>query len=114
MPYQQTVTYPAGTTGNQPSLNLDPSIAPMNASIAVLVGAGATADFGLQYTFDNFDDPLKTDAEATWFDSTDIPAGTTTNKSSAITAPITRYRLVITALTGGNLVMTALQGMSKN
>lgn len=114
MPYQQTVTYPDGTTGDQPSLNLDPSIVPMNASIAVLVGNGVTASFGLQYTFDNFDSPTMTDADATWIDSTDIPAATAATKSSIITAPITRYRLVIASLSGGPLVMTALQGMSTN
>ncbi len=111
MPLQRTETYT--TTGTKASWNCDPSIAPFDLSVAVTFVTGPVA-YGLQYTYDNFDSPLKTDAQATWFDSTAIPAGTATNKEAAFTAPITRIRLVIATLTAGSITMTMLQGMSIN
>lgn len=114
MPYQQSITYAAGTTGNQPSINLDHTISPFNASVIGIVGAGATTSYKLQVAYDNFDGPSMTDAAATWFDSTDIPAGTATSKVSVINNPVTRIRFVIASLSGGTLTMTAVQGLSKN
>lgn len=114
MPYVHSVTYAAGTTGNQASIDFDPSIAPFNASAAVIVGAGATASFKLQFTVDNFDGPLMTDSAANWFDSTDIPAGTAASTTAAFITPVTRIRLVIAALSGGSLTLNTLQGLSTN
>jgi putative aminopeptidase FrvX len=114
MPYQQSITYPAGSSGAQTSVNLDHSISPFQASVACIVGAGATANYKLQMTYDNFDSPTVTDAGATWFDSQDIPAGTVGSKISVINNPVTRIRLNITSLSGGTLTMTAVQGLSKN
>lgn len=114
MAYEYSVTYPDGTTGDQPSVNLDPSIAPFTVSVAFIVGAGATASFKMQYTLDNFDDPLMTDAQATWFDSTDFPAATAASKAAALPFTVTRIRAVIATLTDGPLTMTILQGMSIN
>jgi hypothetical protein len=111
MPLQRTETYL--TTGTKPSWNCDPSITPFNMSVAVTFVTGPVS-YKLQYTYDNFDDPLKTDASATWFDSTAIPAGTVANAQAAFTQPITRIRLVIATLTAGSITMTMLQGMSVN
>src|SRR6185312_14082636 len=99
IPLFQTQTYT--TTGTKASLNMDPSIAPFNATIAVTLTAGTTS-YKLQYSITPFD---VADANANWFDSTDIPASTSTSKTSFVTAPYGRIRLVIASLSGGNLVL---------
>lgn len=112
MPLQRSEVYT--TTGTKQSWNCDPSITPFSMSVAVTLLGGATATFGLQYSYDVLDGPTQTDANAVWFDSTDIPAATAANKAAAFLAPIARVRLVIATLSGGTLKMTMLQGMSTN
>lgn len=107
MPLYQTVTYTAPATAA--SLNLDPSIVPMNAIVAVTISG--TVSYKLQYSVTPF---TVTDANANWFDSTDIPAGTSTSKVSNITSPISRIRLVIATLTGGSIILEVGQGISTN
>lgn len=108
MPLYKTATYT--TTGTTDSINLDPSIAPFNATVAVTLTAGTTS-YKLQWSLD----PMTvTDAAALWFDSTDIPASTTASKVSYLIAPVSRLRLVIASLSGGNLVLQVQQGISIN
>jgi len=108
MPLYQTVTYT--TTGTKQSLNLDSSIAAFNAQIAVTLTAG-TASYKLQYSLTPF---TIADASANWFDSADIPTGTTTSAVTVFAAPVERVRLVIAALSGGSLILEASQGISAN
>ena len=109
MPLQRTETFTG--TGNTVSWNCDPSITPFNMNIACAVLG--TASYKLQYTYDNFDSATANDASAIWYDSLDIPAGTTVNAAQQFTAPITQVRLVIAANSGG-IKMTMLQSMSTN
>ena len=111
MPYSRTQTYTAAQT--TPSWNLDTSIAPLNATVAITLSAG-TVSYKLQYSLNPLDGPLETDASATWIDSTDIPAGTTGNATTSFINPVARIRLVIASLSGGNLTMQLLQGLSTN
>jgi hypothetical protein len=111
MPLQRTETYT--TTGTKGSWNTDYSIAPFQASINVTLTAGTTS-YKLQYSLDPLDSPTAVDSDANWIDSADIAAGTTGSATATFTAPIARVRLVITTLSGGNLVMTMIQGMSIN
>lgn len=109
MPLYRAETF-AGT-GNTVSWNCDPSIVPFNLNVnCALLG---TATYKLQYTYDSFDDALATDAGATWYDSVEIPAGTTVSAAQQFTAPVSRLRLVIAANSGG-IKMTMRQGMSTN
>lgn len=96
------------TTGAQPSKNLDPSIAAFAASVACAVGS--TADYKLQFSLSPMD---VADASAIWFDSTEIPASTTTSKTTAMTSPVARVRVNITAV-GTTLILQILQGISSN
>lgn len=116
MPYQQAVTYPATTTGAQASINLDPTIAPFNATLAVELGSGASATYEIQYTVDNFDLPSMTDSAATWFLASGITSTTTTtNIAGALNNPVTRVRVNFTvAVAGGTVTFRALQGLSTN
>lgn len=111
MPLQRTETY--STTGTKGSWNCDPSIAPFSVNIACVLSAG-TVDYKLQYSYDTLDDPVLTDSNATWIDSDDIPAVTTATAEANFSTPIARVRLIITALSGGTLKMTMLQGFSIN
>jgi hypothetical protein len=109
MPLQRTETFTG--TGNTASWNCDPSITPFNLNVACAVLG--TATYKLQYSYDSLDDPLGSDASATWYDSVEIPAGTAVSAAQQFTAPVYRIRLVIAANSGG-IKMTMLQGMSIN
>ena len=111
MPYNQVHTYT--TAGTKASVGLDPSIAPFDVGISCELSGGGSVDYKLQYTYNTLGNPLDVDSDATWFDSTDIPAGTTASDSSNITTPIARVRLVIASLTG-SLTLRILQGLSTN
>ena len=111
MPLQRTETYT--TTGTKGSWNCDPSITPFNVNVAFALVTGPVS-YKLQYSYDTLDDPTKTDNDATWFDSTEIPAATAASAAQQFTAPIARVRAVIATLTAGSLQMTMLQGMSTN
>ena len=107
MPYYQTQTYTTAAT--EPSLFLDSSIAPFNAQVAVTISG--TVSYKLQWTLA---DSNVADSAANWFDSTDIPSGTSASKTSIITAPVARIRLIIATLTGGSIILEVRQGMSIN
>lgn len=111
MPYTRTETYT--TTGAKPSWNADESIAPFNLSVACILSAGTTS-YKLQYTLDDFSSASMTDASATWFDSSDIPAGTTATAQASFVTPVTRFRINIASLSGGTLTMKSVQGLSTN
>lgn len=110
MPLSRTETYT--TTGTKGSWNADPSIVPFNASVAFVLSAGGSVSYKLQYSYDQLT-PTQTDADADWFDSTDIPASTSASKVAAFSAPIARVRVIIATLSG-SLKMTMLQGLSTN
>ena len=93
------------TTGTKGSVNMDPSIAPFNASVGVTVGT--TATYKLQFSLD--DNPDTADSAALWFDSVNIPSGSTTSLVTNLMFPVARIRLVIAAVTG-TITMQALQG----
>lgn len=109
MPYRRTETYT--TTGTKGSWNLDPSIAPFNANIAVTLTG--TASYKLQYTLDPLDSPTAVDSDAAWFDSTDIPAATAASGGASFITPVARVRLIIASISG-SLKMEAIQGLSTN
>lgn len=101
-------TYAAGVTGTQPSINLDPSIVPFQATEAVFIISG-TASFGLQWSFDD----NTPDASSTWFNDILVPAGTVASIYANINTPVAKIRIVIVSNTGG-LKLTTLQGFSTN
>jgi hypothetical protein len=109
MALQRTETYT--TTGTKGSWNCDPSITPFNMNLICVVSDAC--NYKLQYSYDTLDSPTATDSDATWIDSNDIPAGTTTTAEANFATPIARVRVVIASLTG-NLKVTMLQGMSVN
>lgn len=108
MPLFQSVVYTTAAT--QPSLNLDPSIAPFNAAIVCTVLTGPVS-YKLQWSITPF---TVADNLANWIDSGDIPAGTTGSASSGFITPVSRVRLVIATLTAGSITLEVQQGMSTN
>lgn len=105
----KTVAYT--TTGTKASLQLDPSIAPFNATVAVNIGGGAT--YKVQYTLDPLEGPTATDSGAFWYDSTNMPSGSTSSIVSSFVSPVARIRIVITAVTD-TITLQVQQGMSIN
>lgn len=87
---------------------LDITENPASISIGCRILAGATASYGVEYTYD---DPYTTTPVA--FGSlTQIPAGSTTNKDVVgLLGPVRAVRLNVTAVTGAGVKMTILQGI---
>lgn len=94
MGYRRVETY--ATTGTKGSWNVELT----NAQLSIAVTVTGTATYGIQYTLDPLDSPTATDADATWFDSNDIPAGTSGDSVASFTTPAARIRIVIAALSG--------------
>lgn len=110
MAYSNYITYATGTTGAQPSFNLDPSISPYNVTVAIWV-VGGSASFKMQWSFDDY--ATVSDANARWFDDPQIPAGTGASIYENYTFTATRGRINITTNSGG-LELKVLQGYTKN
>lgn len=103
----KTVLYT--TTGTKAGLDLDAMIAPFNATVAVNIGGGAT--YKMQYSLDPASSV--TDANAVWYDSTNMPAASATSIVTSLVSPVARIRLVIGAVTD-TLTLQVQQGMSIN
>lgn len=99
---------PYTTTGVKESLNMDAPIAPFNASVAVTVGT--TATYKMQFSLDPMD---VQDADAFWFDSVNIPAGTTASILSNVAFPVSRVRFDIAAISG-TMTVQIQQGFTIN
>jgi hypothetical protein len=110
MAYSSYRTYATSTTGEQPSVNLDPSITPFSVTVAVHV-VGGSASFGLEWSFDDF--ATVTDANAVWFTDKLIPTGTTADTYENYNTPATRMRINIATNTGG-IQLKVLQGYCTN
>lgn len=95
-------------TGTKTSVNLDPSIAPFNASVVCSISNAA--NYKLQYSLDPMD---VSDASATWVDSANIPSGTTATSITNFMFPVARVRVVIASLTG-TLTLQVRQGYTNN
>lgn len=106
MAYSHYVSYT--TTGTKASVNMDPSIVPFNASIGVTLSS--TGTYGIQYSLDSNDTP---DASSSWFNDTNLPAGTALSGVTNYMFPVTKIRIVITALSG-TLSLATLQGFTSN
>lgn len=107
-PLFRTITYT--DTGTKDSFNLDPSIASFKVCVAFTLSAG-TVDYKMQYSLSPMD---VADADALWFDSTEVPASTTASIVAALATPYSRIRAVIAAISGGTLTMQVRQGISVN
>lgn len=109
-PLSHFITYAANTTGTQPSFNMDSSISPYNATVAVWV-VGGSASFKMQWSFDDY--ATVSDANARWFDDPQIPSGTAASIYENYQFLATRGRIVIASNTGG-IELKVLQALSKN
>ena len=106
MALSHSVTYT--DTGTKASVNMDPSISPFNATVAVTLGS--TGTYKLQYSLS---DPDTADSSALWFDSVNIPSGSTASLVTNLMFPVSRIRLIIAA-NGGTITLQSLQGYTTN
>lgn len=95
-------------TGTKASILLDPSISPFNASIHV--DLSSTGTYGLEFSLSA---PDVSDSSAIWFDSVNIPAGTTADATTNLMFPVGRVRAVIVA-NGGTITLQICQGYTNN
>lgn len=82
---------------------LDLYLTPFSVAIQCVVAAPAT--YKLQYSYD---DPFQTGGIVTWFDDTDIPAGSTTSLESTFNNAISAVRVNQSA-GAGTVTMTVRQ-----
>jgi hypothetical protein len=87
---------------------MDPSIAPFNASVHV--DLSSTGTYKLQFSLSA---PDVADASAIWFDSVNIPDGTTATATTNLMFPVGRVRAVIAA-NGGTITLQICQGYTNN
>lgn len=93
---------------------LDSYNASFNVGIGVVLSAGSTLTFTVQYTYDDANATGFDPATATWFSLTAL-AGKTANTDAPLTTPVTAVRLSVTAYTSGRATMTVIQaGMPGN
>lgn len=105
MPPYQTASYT--TTGVKDSLALDTSVNPVEATLATTLVAGSVS-YKIEYSLD----PASiSDAAALWFESGDLPAGTTTGGVAAFSSPVSRVRVNIASISTGPLVLQLLQSV---
>lgn len=112
MPYYRVQTYT--TTGTFQSWNLDSSIVPFNASVAITAAATGTAGVTLQYTLNPLNGPLETDASANWITSSLSTAITTTTLYTSFSNPISRIRVTIASINTTGVIVEMNQGLSTN
>jgi hypothetical protein len=94
-------------TGAGTPIGLDWMQSPFNVSIQVVVLAGTTANFGVQYTMD---DP-NGGGTVTWTYDANIVSGTTTTAVGNYNFPVQAVRINVASISGGNIIFNVLQGM---
>lgn len=112
-PISQTISA-TGTTG---PVMLDWMIAPFDCTVTVIVPAGVTATYTLQYTQDDLNGvppaPAFTATTANWVNDPNMNAATATSQVS-LNTPYIFIRLNVTALAGGSILLRIVQGLSIN
>lgn len=103
-PIRQTVS----AEGVSTPIPLDIYIAPFQVSTAVLLSAGASLTYKLQYTFDDVFAADFNPSTATWFDSADLTAETA-SASAVLNFPVTAVRLNVTPFTSGDATIVVIQ-----
>lgn len=94
--------------GPQKPVIVDPLVANFNLTVGVWVSDGSTAEFGVEFTLDDPNDP---DQEARWYLDPAIPPGSTDNLVTRYMTPIYAVRLNITTLVG-SVEFKTLQGFN--
>lgn len=107
MAYSTKIAYT--DTGTKASINMDPSIAPFNASLAVTLSS--TGTYSIQYSLDDY--ATVTDANALWFTDANLGSGTAASGVTNYMFPVSRIRIVIAA-NGGTITLQTLQGFTQN
>lgn len=103
-PFRQTIT----STGEADPWYANYRSGPFNTSIAVVVPAGTTANYSVEYTFDElFDnDPSACD----WLVDPQFPLGTTASAVGNYIVPVGGVRVNVASISGGPIRVTILQG----
>ena len=87
---------------------LDQYISPENVSVAVVLSAGASLTYKVQYTFDDVFAANFSPSTAAWFDHATL-VGKTASADGNFAFPVTGIRLNVTPYTSGTATMNVLQ-----
>jgi len=102
-PFVQTST----TTGAKTPCLVDNQQSPFNLSVGVILNAGATATYGVEFTMDDVNNPAITPV---WLPDANLPAGQAANGVTNYMFPVMGIRVNIAAVTGAGLRFIVLQG----
>jgi nicotinamidase-related amidase len=102
-PYSVTFTTTGAKTPNLP----DFSQSPFNLSVGVILLAGATATYGVEFTMDDVNDATITPV---WLPDANLPAGQAASGVTNYMFPVRGIRVNIAAVTGAGLRFVVLQG----
>jgi hypothetical protein len=103
------ITYDASATGfatgPQLPVSCDWTQNPFSLRVAVVIPAGSTATYSIEWTADSLDTtPIR------WFPDATLPAGQTSSGTTSFSSPIQFLRVNIAALSG-ILEMKVIQGL---
>jgi hypothetical protein len=97
-----------GSLNNSAPIPLDTYQDPFNTSLAVVLSAGASLTYTVQYTFDDITAPTFDPTTATWF-----PHATLVTKIASsdgnFSFPVTATRLNVSVYTSGTATLTVIQ-----
>jgi len=97
-----------GSQTSSATIPLDTYSDPFNVSLAVVLSAGASLTYTVQYTFDDVFAPGFNPANATWFSHATLVTKTASSDGN-FTFPVIATRLTVTIYTSGTATLTVVQ-----
>lgn len=97
-----------GSLNNSAPIPLDTYQDPFNTSLAVVLSAGASLTYTVQYTFDDITSPTFNPATATWFPHATLVTKTASSDGN-FSFPVTATRLNVSVYTSGTATLTVIQ-----
>ena len=97
-----------GSLNNSAPIPLDTYSDPFNVSLAVVLSAGASLTYTVQYTFDDVFAAGFDPANATWFSHATLVTKTASSDGN-FSFPVTATRLTATIYASGTATLTVIQ-----
>jgi len=97
-----------GSATSSAPIPLDQYQTPFNASVGVVLSAGATLTYTVEHTFDDVFAASFDPATASWFPNSGL-SSKTASLDGNYAFPVTAVRLRVSSYTGGTATMTLIQ-----
>lgn len=97
-----------GSQTTSTTIPLDTYLDPFNVSLAVVLSAGASLTYTVQYTLDDVYSKTFDPATAAWFNHTSLASKTASSDGNFL-SPVTATRLNVTIWGSGTATLTVIQ-----